>query len=77
MDYWDARVCIPHKILAHGSSKNETGERSRHKNNSKRAVRNLEKRNVGTKRRRPRQGLKSAEDIIIELSEGRKRIEVY
>ena len=42
-------VCIPHSIpIAHGNSKDETRGRNRHKNNAK-VVRNLEKRDVGTK----------------------------
>ena len=45
--------------------------RSRHQENSKRVVRDLEERNVGTKRKNRKQGLTSAEDLTIMLSEGR------
>ena len=38
--------------LAHGNSKVEVRERSRHKNNSKRVVRNLDEMYVATKRRK-------------------------
>ena len=37
----------------------------------KRVVRNIEERNVGTKGKNPKQGLTSAKDLTIELSEGR------
>ena len=49
----------------------ERGEgRSRHKNNSKRGLRNIEDRNVETIRGEcPKQGLTSAEDLTIELPE--------
>ena len=52
------------EYLAHGNSKDEARGRNRHKNESKRGVRNLEERNVGTKRSR-KQGL------TIMLTEGR------
>ena len=39
------------------------------KSDSKRIVRNLEERNVGTKGKSPKQGLTSAEDLTIELPE--------
>ena len=38
----------------------------------KRVVRNLEKRNVGTKGKCPKQGLTSAKNITMELPEGRE-----
>ena len=38
---------LPH--LTNGNSKGEVRGSSRHRNNSKRVVRNLEERNVGTK----------------------------
>ena len=44
--------------------------RSRHKNNSKRGVKNLEEKNVGTKGKSPKQGLTKATDLTIELPEG-------
>ena len=44
----------------------------RRQNNSKRVVRNMEERNVGTKENCPKRGLTSPEDIAIELSEGRE-----
>ena len=40
--------------------------------NNARVVRNLEERNVGTKRKNVKQGLTSANDLTIELPEGRK-----
>ena len=47
---------VSHTVyLAHGNSKREA--RDRHKGNSKRLVRNLEERNVGTKERSPKQGI--------------------
>ena len=60
-------VCIPDR----GNSKGETRGRNRHKNNA-RVKRNLEERNVGTKRKNPKQGLISAKDLTIELPEGRE-----
>ena len=36
--------------LAYGNNQEETRVRSRHNNNSKRVIKNLEERNVGTKR---------------------------
>ena len=62
--------CVSHTgYLAHKNSKDETRERSRHKNNSKRVARNLEKMNVRTKRKRPKLGLTGVKDLTIELSE--------
>ena len=58
--------------LAHGNSKGETRERSRHKNHSNRVVWNMEIWNVGTKGKSPKQGLTSAKDLTIELPEGRE-----
>ena len=55
--------------LAHGNSKGEARGRSRHKNDNNGVVRNLEKRNVGTKEKSPKQGLTSAKYLTIELSE--------
>ena len=63
-------VCIHTVYLAHRNSKGESRARSRHKRNSNRVVRNVEERNVGTKGKRPKQGLISAKDLPIELSEG-------
>ena len=54
--------------LAHENNKSDIKGRSRHKNNSKRVVRILEKRNVGTKEKSSKQDLTSAEDLTIELS---------
>ena len=45
---------------------------SRVKQESKRVVRNLEQRNVGTKRKRPKRGLSNVEDLTIELPKGRE-----
>ena len=56
-----------HGYLAHGNSKGEEIKRSRHK--SDRVVRNLEKRNVGTKGKSPKQGLTNTKDLAIELPE--------
>ena len=39
--------------LAHENSKGEARGRRRHKNNSKRVVRNMGERNAGTKRKNP------------------------
>ena len=63
--------CVSYtRYLAHGNSKGEARERSRHKNNV-RVVKNLEERNVDTIRRKsPKQGLISAKDLSIELLEG-------
>ena len=54
--------------FAHGNRKGEAKGRNRHKKNSKRVVRNLEGKNVGTKGKNPKQDLTSAEDLTIELS---------
>ena len=51
------------------NSENETSGRSRHQNNRRRVVRNLEEQNVGTREKSPRQGLTSAEALIIMLLE--------
>ena len=41
--------CVSHtEYLVHGNSKGEARGRSRHKNNSKRVVTNMEERNVDT-----------------------------
>ena len=65
------RECVSHTVyLAHGDSKGEARGRSRHKRNSNGVVRNLEERNVGTKGKNPKQGLISAKDLPIELTEG-------
>ena len=65
--------CVFHTgFLAHGNSKGEARGRSRHQNNSRRVVRNLEKMNVGTKEKSPKQGLTSAKDLTIELPERRE-----
>ena len=53
------------------NSKGEERGRNRHNNNA-RVVRNLEERNVGTMGKSPKQGLTSAIDLPMELSEGRK-----
>ena len=53
--------------LAHGNSKGGARERNRHKNNSKRVVRNLKERNVSTKGKSPKQGLTCAKHPTIEL----------
>ena len=55
------------------TSKGEIRRRSRHQNHSNRVVRNLEEKNVSTKGKSPKQGLNSANDLTIELSEGRAR----
>ena len=52
------------------NSKGEARRRSGDKNNSKRVVRNLEERNVGTKRRSRKQNLTSAKDLTIKLTDG-------
>ena len=59
--------------IANKDSKGEVRGRSRHKNNSKRVVINLEEINVGAIRRKnPKQGLTSGKDLTIELSEERE-----
>ena len=64
--------CVTHTVyLAHGNSNGEARGRSIHKNNA-RVVINLEERNVGTKRKSPKQDLTSAKDLTIELPEGRE-----
>ena len=63
-------VCIPHSILAHGNSKGKQEEET-DKNNAI-VVRKLEERNVGTKGKSTKQDLTSAEDLTIELPEGRE-----
>ena len=63
-------MCI--QRVAHGNSKGEARGRIRHKSNSKKLVRDLEKRNMGTKEKSPQKGLIRAKDLIIELSEGRE-----
>ena len=76
MDYEERRFHargVSHTgYLAYGNSKGETRGRSRPKNNSKRVVRNREERNVGTKRKSPKQGLTSAKDLTTELPDGRE-----
>ena len=67
-------ACIPlyTGYLAHENSKEEARGRSRHQGNSKRVVRNMDDRNVGTKGESPKQGLTSAEDPInIKFTESR------
>ena len=54
------------------SSKGEARGRRRHNNNNKRVVRNMEERNVGTKGKGLKQDLTFAEDLTIELPEGRR-----
>ena len=50
--------CVPHTgYFARENRKSEAGGRSRHKNNSKRVVQNLEERNVGQKEKSPNQSL--------------------
>ena len=61
-------VCVSHTVyLAHRNSKSEVRGRSRRKRNSNRVVRNLEERDVGTKGKRPKQGLVSAKDTSIKI----------
>ena len=57
--------CVFHiGYLVHGNSKGEARGRNRHKSNSKRVARNLKERNVGTKRKGPKQSLNSAKDYV-------------
>ena len=64
---------VSHTVyLVHENSKGETRGRNRHKNNSKRVVRNLEERNVGTKVISPKQRITNIKDLTIELPEGRE-----
>ena len=49
--------CVSHTVyIAHENSNGEAKERNIHKMNSKRVVRNLDERNVGTKGKNPKQG---------------------
>ena len=64
-------VCTHTGYLAHGSSKGEARGRNRHKNNSKRGVRNMEEMKVVGNRERPKQSLVSAKDLTRDLFEGR------
>ena len=60
--------CVSHTVyLAHGNSKSEARGRNKHKNNA--IVRNLEERNVGMRGKILKQGLTSAKDLPMELSE--------
>ena len=59
--------------LAHGNSKGKARGRNSPKNNSRRLVRNLEERDVGTKGKSPKRDLSSAEDLTIELPEGHRQ----
>ena len=53
----------------HGNRKGEARGRIIYKSNSKRRVRYLKERNVGTKGKSPKQGLTSDKDQAIELLE--------
>ena len=66
--------CVPRTgYLAHGKSNSEARGRSRHGNNSRRVVRDMEGRKVSAiKRKSPIQGLTSVKDLPIELPEGRE-----
>ena len=50
-----------------GRKRKEEEGRGRLERNSKRVVRNMKERNVGTKRKSLKQGLTIAEDLTIEL----------
>ena len=60
-----------YRTMDYGNTKNEIRGRSRHQNNSKIVVRNMEERNTSSKRKSPKQGLTSAKDLTIMLPEGR------
>ena len=64
-------VCFLYRIL--DTSRMRTArvkqEEERDKNNT-RVIRNLEERNMGIKRKSPKQGLISTKDLTIELPEG-------
>ena len=48
--------CVQHTgYMEHGNSKGEAEGKSRHDNNSKRVIRNMEERNAGTKGKNPKQ----------------------
>ena len=66
-------VCTeyPTQYISRMGSKGEARRRNRHNGNNKKVVRNLGERNVGTKEESPKQSLTSAEDLTIELPEGR------
>ena len=87
MDYRNGITCtvrVSRTVYpAHGNSKEVARgkktdkrviarERSGHNSNSKRVVRNPKETNVGMKGNSPKQGLTRADDITIELSEGRE-----
>ena len=67
-----ARGVYPTQYISHmeRARKDEIRGRSGLKNHSNRVVRNLEERNAGTKEKSPKQGLTSAKDLTMELSEG-------
>ena len=51
--------------LAHGNTEGKARGRSRHKNNNRREVRNVEESNVDTKGNSSKQGLISAKDLDV------------
>ena len=64
--------CVSHTgYLTHGNSKGEAIGICRHKDNSKRVIRNIEERNVGTSIKYPKQGLIASDDLTIILTKGR------
>ena len=66
-------VCIPTGYLAHGNSEGEA--RGINKNNGKRVVRNMKRRNMGTKGKRPKQDLtRPRQDITRPRQDPNKRI---
>ena len=61
-------VCIPHRIPRAWEQQGEARRRSRHKNNSKRVVTNIDGRNEGSMMgKRPKQGLTSAKALNREV----------
>ena len=60
--------CVSHTgYFAYENSNGEARGRIKHKNNSKRVVRNMEELNEGTEEKSPKQGLTSVEDLTIKL----------
>ena len=62
--------CVSHTgYFAHENSEGEARGGNRHKNKSRRVVRDLEEKNVGTKKESPKQVLTCDEDLTIILFE--------
>ena len=65
--------CVSHtRYPAHENRKDEARGRNNYKNNSNRVVRNQDKRNLRIKGKRLKHGITIAEDLTMELREGRE-----